>query len=116
MTGATAVSSASGRALICTNLLDNGGGLDGLRWHVQTAANTPSASPDDTTTTVAAPTTPTTADVIPATTPPTTVAGMPTTGLDTGRWVGGAASLTTLGALLLVAARRRRRRRGFRSA
>jgi len=113
VTGATAVSSTSGRAIVCTDLLDNGGGTDGLRWHVQTPANTPGAS-QQTTTTVDAATTPTTVAVTPATAPPTTAAAMPTTGIDSGRWVGEAASLTALGALLLVAARRRRR--GFGSA
>jgi len=114
VTGATAVSSTSGRALVCTDLLDNGGGTDGLRWHVQTPANTPGASQETTTTTVDTATTPTTIAVTPATAPPTTAAAMPTTGIDSGRWGGEAASLTALGALLLVAARRRRR--GFRSA
>jgi len=120
VSGATAVSSTSGRALVCTTLLDNGGGTDGLRWHVQTPANMPGA--DATTTTLATdPTTtlatdPTTTTVVPttATTPPTTTATMPTTGVDSGRWVGEAASLVALGALLIVAARRRRR--GFGSA
>jgi len=115
VTGATAVSASSGRALVCTNMLDNGGGTDGLRWHVQTAANTPDVPPE-TTTTVApdtTPTTPTTVAVTPSTTAPTPAAAMATTGIDSGRWVGEASSLTALGALLLVAARRRRR--GFSS-
>jgi len=108
VTGATAVSSTSGRALVCTTLLDNGGGADGLRWHVQTPANTPGAA--DTSTTLATDTTTTTTVVATTpTSPPTTTAAMPTTGVDSGRWVGEAASLMALGALLLVAARRRRR-------
>ncbi len=108
VTGATAVSSTSGRALVCTTMLDNGGGSDGLRWHAQTPANTPGAA--DTTTTLATNTTTTTTVVstIP-TSPPTTTAAMPTTGVDSGRWAGEAASLVALGGLLLVAARRRRR-------
>ncbi len=116
VSGATAVSSTSGRALVCTTLLDNGGGTDGLRWHVQTPANMPGAA--DTTTTLATdPTTDaTTTTVVPTatTTPPTTTATMPTTGVDSGRWAGEAASLVALGALLIIAARRRRR--GFGSA
>ncbi len=118
--GATAVSSTSGRALVCTTLLDNGGGTDGLRWHVQTPANMTGA--DDTTTTLApdSPTDATTTTVVPTATtpptatPPTTTAAMPTTGVDSGRWVGEGASLVALGALLIIAARRRRR--GFGSA
>jgi cytoskeletal protein RodZ len=114
--GNTAVSSTSGRALICTDLLDNGGGTDGLRWHVQTAANTPGASDTPTTeaavtTTTAAPSTPSTSSTPSATTtPPTTVAPpMPTTGVNSVRWVGEGASLIGLGAALVLAGHRRRR-------
>lgn len=111
VTGATSVSSTSGRALVCTTLLDNGGGTDGLRWHIQTAANMPGA--EETTTTEAPATTPPTVAEAPTTTVPAAAASeataMPTTGIDTGRWAGEAASLSALGALLLIAARRRRR-------
>ncbi len=113
VSGSTAVSSTSGRALVCTTLLDNGGGTDGLRWHVQTPANMTGAT--DTTTTLASDTTTTTTVVAATTTTPptttaaTTTAAMPTTGVDSGRWAGEAASLVALGALLLIAARRRRR-------
>lgn len=116
--GATAVSDTTGRTMVCSNINADGSTDSRNRWRAQAAAvTTTTAVPADTTPTTAAPVenpgvqpVPIPTTTIPTVTPtPTTVAGMPNTGIDSGRWAGEAASLTALGGVLVVAARRRRR-------
>ncbi len=112
--GATAFSDKTGKAMVCSNINADGSTDSRDRWRAQGVAVTTTAPPDTAPTTTV-PTienpglqpipVPTTA--LPSVTP-TTVAGMPNTGVDSGRWAGEAASLVALGGLLVVAARRRR--------
>jgi len=95
--------------MVCSNINADGTTDPRYRWRAQAAVVTTTAPPDTVAPTSTADTTPiTTAPVTTPRTNATPAAGMPNTGIDTGKWAVEAALLVGMGTTLVFSVRRRR--------